>query len=70
MLGGRVGPWLTWEANAPSGFVGDPRVDHVVTGSPLNTNYFLVEGPNAGGQGIDRAQTNLFRVQGKSAPQP
>jgi hypothetical protein len=65
VLGGRVGPWLTWDAGAPDGYVGDGATPHLVTGSPNGTNFFLLEGPNAGGQGIDRAETNLFVVAGK-----
>src|SRR5262249_36741889 len=34
---------------APAGYLGDPTVDHTVTGSPTGTNYFRIVGPNAGG---------------------
>jgi len=47
-LTSRVGPFLTWDATAPSppaGFIGDPGIPHTVTGSPFVTNFFRVEGP-------------------------
>ena len=37
---GRSGP-----PAAPAGYLGDPAVDHTVTGSPYNTNVFRIEGP-------------------------
>jgi hypothetical protein len=65
ILGGRLGPWLTWDSGAPDGYVGDGATAHLVTGSPFGTNYLLIEGPNAGGLGIDRAETQQFVVAGK-----
>ena len=50
---------------APAGYIGDPNINHAVTGSPFATNYFKVEGPNAGGPNINVVQTTLFSVQGK-----
>jgi hypothetical protein len=44
-LGSRPGPFLRWDAGAPAGYLGDPAVDHAVTGSPYNTNFFRIEGP-------------------------
>lgn len=41
-------------------YLGDPAISHAVTGSPNDTNYFRVIGPN----GID-VQTSLFAVTGK-----
>jgi hypothetical protein len=68
ILGGRLGPWLTpVNKTQDAGYISDPAVDQVVTGSPYGTNYFLIEGPDAGGAGIDRAETNLFSVAGKLA---
>lgn len=70
-LFGRVDPFLVWDptagAAAPTEFVGNPGVNHRVIGSPRGTNFFRIEGPDAGGRGsgIDRVQTNLFAVQGK-----
>ena len=45
-LGSRPGPFLKWTGtDAPPGYLGDPTVDHPVTGSPYNTNFFRIEGP-------------------------
>src|SRR5438093_1498371 len=65
-LGSRVGPFLVWDASSPApppGFVGNPYVDHRVTGSPCGTNLFRVEGAGLPGGGI---QTDLFSVAGKT----
>ena len=44
-LGSRPGPFLKWTGtDAPPGYLGDPSVDHTVTGSPYNTNFFRIEG--------------------------
>ena len=68
-LKSRVTRFLRWDPavapEAPAGYVGDPAVPHRVTGSPLGTNFFRVEGPNVGGVGINVIQTDLFAVQGK-----
>ncbi|WP_323958571.1 hypothetical protein GC088_08350 [Arthrobacter sp. JZ12] len=61
-LEGKVGPFLRWDAGAPAGSIGDPNVEHTVTGSPTGTNFFSIEGP-----GIPRTETDLFAVQGKIA---
>ncbi len=44
-LGSRPAPFLKWTAGAPAGYLGDPTVEHAVTGSPYDTNFFRVEGP-------------------------
>jgi hypothetical protein len=45
-LGSRPAPFLKWTGtDAPAGYLGDPTVDHAVTGSPYNTNFFRIEGP-------------------------
>jgi len=41
-------------------YIGDPAVEHVVTGSPTGNNIFRIEGPD----GID-VETALFAVTGK-----
>ncbi|MDD7942867.1 PKD domain-containing protein [Actinomycetospora lutea] len=71
---GRVAPFLRWGADAPDGYVGNPLVEHTVTGSPFDTNFFRVAGPRIAvvpGQpppaDPDVAQTDLFSVQGKIA---
>src|SRR5215470_2004148 len=64
--GSRIGPrFLVWDATppaAPPGFVGDPAVDHTVTGSPCGTNFFRVAGPGLPVQGV---VTSLFSVMGR-----
>jgi hypothetical protein len=69
-LGGDIGPFLRsvngpyTETNPVTGgqerFIGDPNLDEAVTGSPFNTNFVRVEGPN----GID-VRTTVFAVSGK-----
>jgi hypothetical protein len=46
-LGAEAAPFLKWPdgSGAPAGYLGDPTVNHVVTGSPNNTNFFRIEGP-------------------------
>ncbi|TMA37635.1 MAG: DNRLRE domain-containing protein [Deltaproteobacteria bacterium] len=64
-LAGRVGPFLVWDASPPappSGFVGNPGVDHPVTGSPCGINLFRIEGSGLPAGGL---QTGLFSVAGK-----
>ncbi|HSB77587.1 MAG TPA: hypothetical protein VLM91_02270 [Candidatus Methylomirabilis sp.] len=64
-----VGPFLTWDPAvppaAPAGFIGDPNVTHAITGSPFGTNVFQVDGPNAGGAGINTISTDQFAITGK-----
>lgn len=61
-LRSRSGPYL--ERNPDNGaqevFIGDPNLNEAVTGSPFNTNYIRIEGPN----GLD-LRTDLFAVSGK-----
>ncbi|MNZ21647.1 hypothetical protein D3C78_387230 [compost metagenome] len=69
-LGGDIGPFLRsrngpyTEVNPDTGatetFIGDPNIPEPVTGSPFDTNYLRIEGPN----GID-IRTDLFSVSGK-----
>ncbi|KPG90175.1 hypothetical protein AEQ67_31495 [Pseudomonas sp. RIT-PI-q] len=69
-LKGDVGPFLRsvngpyTEINPVTGaadkFVGDPNLDEAVTGSPFNTNFIRIEGPN----GLD-LRTTVFAVSGK-----
>ncbi|WP_409269931.1 hypothetical protein [Pseudomonas sp. KCJK9044] len=63
-LKGDVGPFLR-SVNGPytegsERFIGDPNIEERVTGSPFNTNFVRIEGPN----GID-LRTELFAVSGK-----
>ncbi|WP_442113928.1 hypothetical protein [Pseudomonas sp. NUPR-001] len=69
-LKGDVGPFLRGvggpytETNPQTGaserFIGDPNLNEAVTGSPFNTNFVRIEGPN----GLD-LRTTLFSVSGK-----
>lgn len=70
VLGGRVGTFLTWDTGPITGpdgdtYVGDPNTTHAVTGSPYNTNFFAIDGPNIGGPGINTISTNLFTLVGR-----
>ena len=63
-LAGPVGStFLTWDAPAPAGFIGDAATPHTVTGSPCGTNFFQVEGP---GLAVGGVQTNLFVITGQT----
>src|SRR5438067_2373017 len=68
-LGSRIGPFLTWDPAVapapPAGFIGNFLVPHRVTGSPLGTNVFRVDGPNVGGPGVNSIQTDLFQLSGQ-----
>ncbi|MET1070475.1 MAG: hypothetical protein ABWY28_20920 [Pseudomonas prosekii] len=69
-LRGDVGPFLRsangpyTETNPVTGaaeqFIGDPNIEEAVTGSPFNTNFVRIEGPN----GLD-LRTTLFAISGK-----
>lgn len=64
---GKIGPFLRWSGNdAPAGTIGDPNVPHAVVGSPNNTNYFRIKGPNPTGT-IVAKRTSLFSVMGQIA---
>ena len=78
-LGGRVGPFLTWDSLGapsgapPTGYVGDGITEHRVTGSPTGFNRFRVQGPGIGtscGGVASCEETDLFVVSGKVAPGP
>ncbi|MFJ3486161.1 hypothetical protein ACIPL1_22585 [Pseudomonas sp. NPDC090202] len=69
-LAGDVGPFLR-SVNGPytetdpvtgtaSQYIGDPNLTEQVTGSPFNTNYVRVQGPN----GLD-VRTDVFGITGK-----
>jgi hypothetical protein len=68
-LEGKISRFLRWDPAvapaAPAGYLGNPNVTHAITGSPFNTNFFKVDGPNVGGPGINSIQTNLFTLAGK-----
>lgn len=54
--------FLEWPTRPGNGYIGNPAVDHVVTGSPTGNNFFQVTGP-----GVNVTETQ-FSVQGKLAP--
>ncbi len=66
-----VGPFLSWDADLPildlagNEYVGNPGLDHTITGSPTGTNFFRIDGPSVGGPGVNRIETNLFSLMGK-----
>jgi hypothetical protein len=47
-LQSRGGPFLKWDTGAPEGYLGDPNVEHAVTGSPFSTNFVRIEGKDIG----------------------
>jgi hypothetical protein len=58
-LGSRPAPFLKWTGtDAPAGYLGDPGVEHPVTGSPFNTNFFRIEGPAGSFTGSTQLCTN------------
>jgi len=75
-LGSHAGPFLTWDTNLPvldaagREYIGNPGLDHTITGSPSGNNFFRIDGPNVGGPGVNRIQTNLFQVIGLKSPPP
>jgi hypothetical protein len=68
-LDGKVSRFLKWDPAigpaAPAGYLGDATVTHAITGSPFNTNFFKVDGPNVGGTGISSIQISQFTLAGK-----
>jgi len=69
-LNSGIGPFLRWDSGLPivdvagNQYLGDPNIEHTVTGSPIGANFFRIEGPNAGGPGINSVQTSLFTIMG------
>jgi PKD repeat protein len=69
-VGTNIGPFLKWDSGLPildvqgRSYVGDPNIEHTITGSPTGTNFFRIDGPSVGGPGVDRIETNLFLVMG------
>jgi len=72
-LGSSVGPFFQWDSDLPvvdangREYVGDPLIEHTITGSPTGTNLFRIDGPSIGGAGVNRVETNLFSVIGVKA---
>lgn len=74
-LGGAIGPFLMWDSELPildaqgREYVGNPSIDHTITGGRNGINLFRIQGPSVGGPGVNSIETNLFAVLGvKSAP--
>lgn len=69
-LGGAIGPFLMWDSDLPildaqgREYIGNPSIDHTITGSPFGTNVFRIQGPSVGGPGVDSIETDLFAVLG------
>lgn len=76
-LTGPIGPYLL-ASDAPGGaplpfvvlpggntFLADATLTTAVTGSPFNTNYFRIEGPDIGGAGIDFVEVSQFTLLGR-----
>ena len=64
-----VGPFLRWDATAPAapaGFLGNPAVNHTITGSPFGTNILRIDGPNVGGNNVNTVQTDQWSITGKA----
>jgi hypothetical protein len=70
-MAGVVGPFLRQDphvAPPPAGFIGSSLIAEPIVGSPMGTNYVQIDGPNAGGIGVNTIKTNKFFVTGKLAP--
>ena len=52
------------QVNPPAGTLGNPNAASAVTGAPSGNNFVRVEGPNAGGPGINTLTVSTFAVQG------
>ena len=69
-LGGQIGPFVMWDSDLPildaqgREYLGNPTIEHTITGSPFGTNFFRIEGPSVGGPGVNSIQTDLFAVIG------
>jgi Abnormal spindle-like microcephaly-assoc'd, ASPM-SPD-2-Hydin len=73
---GRVTSFLTWDPEAPAaptGYIGDPLVEHTVIGSPIDRNSVTVEEMSGKGGSVVKliTKTDQFFVMGKlSGPPP
>lgn len=74
----RIGTFLEWDTGAPSGYVGDPNVDHKIKNGYHNgkeeQNYFRIQGSGINSTCVsgtttipDCIQTDLFSLMGKEA---
>lgn len=66
-----VGPFLRSSAGLITDpgtghiYIGNPTVPTTVTGSPYNTNFLQIDGPNIGGSGVNTVSTNNFNLGGR-----
>jgi PKD repeat protein len=73
-LGGAIGPFLMWDSGLPildangREYVGNPSIDHTITGGQNGINLFRIQGPSVGGPGVNSIQTDLFAVLGLKTP--
>src|SRR5919106_2168674 len=73
---GGIGPFLTWDTfglgpkkgGPPKGYIGDPAVEHAVTGSPFGTNFFEVSSPDLAKPAFTDQFVVMGRVFGASKP--
>lgn len=66
-LTGAVGPFFAWDTGAPAGFLGSFGTPHTLQSAGLVPNVFRIEGPNAGGAGVNMIQTDQFQLSAKVA---
>ncbi|MBI4286945.1 MAG: Ig domain-containing protein [Chloroflexi bacterium] len=66
--------FLTPTTLPPGGIVGPGGNTYIGDGAPVTVtpgplgNFFRIDGPNIGGPGVNRVQTNLWSITGKIAP--
>ncbi|HKP12379.1 MAG TPA: chitobiase/beta-hexosaminidase C-terminal domain-containing protein, partial [Blastocatellia bacterium] len=80
ILNSRIGPFLTWDTFGvdpatipagdtapPSGYIGDPAVNHKIKGSPLSQNFVRIERLDPVTREVIEVvgQTDLFTIAGK-----
>jgi hypothetical protein len=74
--GSEIGPpFLQWDPKvppaAPDGYLGDPTIAHVITGSPTGNNVFRIERVDTNGKVLGLVgETQLFTLEGKIATGP
>ncbi|MFL5926696.1 MAG: choice-of-anchor D domain-containing protein [Gaiellaceae bacterium] len=66
-LAGAVGPFFSWDAGAPAGFLGSFGTPHTLQSAGLVPNVFRIEGPDVGGPGINMIETDQFQLNAKVA---
>ncbi|MFA6973326.1 MAG: MBG domain-containing protein [Parcubacteria group bacterium] len=71
-LNGNIGPFLVENdpaVTAPVGYIGDPGVEQLVTGSPTGNNFFRIIGPASSNldtaDGDNVVEKNTFNLSGK-----